>query len=44
MFGLGKIIAILTDFVNTLLPGTLSVPIMLLVGVVLGLAAWRVVT
>lgn len=34
----------LRDFVNSLLPSGLSGPIMLVVGIVLALAAWRIVS
>lgn len=37
-------VEVLTDFVNTLLPFELGGPIMVMVGIVLALAAWRIIS
>ena len=39
-----EFVSTLRDFVVTLLPSDLSTPIMLVVGIVLALAAWRIVS
>lgn len=35
---------VLKDFVDTLLPFELGAPIMILVGIILALAAWRIIS
>lgn len=37
-------VSLLTDFVNTLLPFELGGPIIIMVGVILALAAWRILS
>ena len=39
-----EFVEVLTDFVNTLLPNELGGPIMVMVGVILALAAWRILS
>lgn len=39
-----EFVEVLTDFVNTLLPYELGGPIMIMVGIILALAAWRIIS
>lgn len=39
-----EFVEVLTDFVNTLLPYELGGSIMVMVGIILALAAWRIIS
>lgn len=39
-----EFVQVLNDFVNTLLPYELGGPIMVMVGIILALAAWRIIS